>query len=400
MSRLLLNFADRELNDFRWAVEDPASQASPLEWQYANASELAAVTAAHRIPVVILIPQQCVLMTSVDLPQKPSRQIIAAIGYQVEDRLAQDVDSQHFALGDTSVNPVQVVVVEKAIMKRCLELCDEHDLRLAQIIPELFLCPWSESTIRIIDGYQGLLLRYDQFLGFSCARETLPDMLKLIKQQGEINEIIYYAASEQDTEGSPVEIFDPDIITRPMPAFTLLDTAVIDLQQREFQPSSAWKEIARPWKWIAIIAGVLTLSFAYNKAIALQQLESDLNDIEAKQYQLVKPYLPVSTGPDADLKKILINQLKQQQSSQVEIGFLSMLVKFSDARVAFKSVEVSRISYQKEQLNIDLQSSQLSDIEALQVAVEKQGIKARLQDLNIRPDLISGRLVLSGDVDV
>lgn len=400
MSRLLLNFSDRELDDFRWAIDAPGSEAGQFDWQYASASELAAVTAAHRIPVVILIPQQCVLMTSVDLPQKPNRQIIAAIGYQVEDQLAQDVDSQHFALGDTNANPVQVAVVEKAIMKRCLELCDEHGLRLAQIIPELFLCPWSESTISIVDGYQGLLLRYGQFQGFTCARETLPDMLKLIKQQREIIEINYFTDSPQENGGSPIEACDRDIVTRPMPALSLLDTPVIDLQQREFQPSSAWKEVARPWKWVAIIAGVLTLSFAYNKAIALQEMESNLKEIEAKQYQLVKPYLPASTGPDANLKKLLINQLKQQQSSQVEKGFLSMLVKFSDARIAFKGVEVSRVSYQKKQLNIDLQSSKLSDIEALQVAVEKQGIKASLQDLNIRPDLISGRLILSGDSDV
>jgi len=398
MLRLLIQFADAELIDFRWATFDESADSGTLDWQQADADELSALAVQIPYPLIIVIPQQCVYLTQVELPERASRQVLSAIEYQVEDQLAQDIESQHFAIGDSSENPVAIAVVARPIMERCMTLVRSHDLRLMQIIPELFLCPWPGDGVALTEGYHGYLLRYGKYRGLKCTSQALPAMLEMVKRDVEFDTITFYGAED---EAAPVvgqyklqqQAFAPTRLGE------LVDGPVIDLQQRDYQLSSAWRKLAKTWKWIALLfAGLLALG-AYNKAIALHGLEQELTGIKQQQYDLLKPYLPADTNPDANLKKLLIEHLKQFQRSQREQGFLKLMLEFTRARSGFPEVQISRIGYQANKLSFEISSSQLNDIEALLETVKKQGVNAKLLSLSIKPDQSSGRLELQGGDD-
>ena len=105
MERLLIRFVDEAIADFRWARCDDASAGARFDWQSARSEELGRIAAQNPLPVSLIVPQQWVYLTDVELPEKASRQVLAAIEFQIEDQLAQDIETQHFALGDTSRNP-------------------------------------------------------------------------------------------------------------------------------------------------------------------------------------------------------------------------------------------------------------------------------------------------------
>jgi type II secretion system protein L len=323
--------------------------------------------------------------------------LLSAIEYQVEDQLARDIESQHVAIGNAGANPVSIAVVDRAIMMRCLALAQGHGLRLLQILPELFLCPWTGSGIALMQGYEGYLLRFGDYRGFKCNADALPAMLKLIGNEVEFEQITCYGDGQP-----PPGIDDYQIETRPLaearPGF--VDAPVIDLQQRDFQLSSPWHALGRAWKWIAILLAALLAVGGYNKAVALQALEQDLAAVRQQQFELVKSYLPADIGPNDNLKKALIERLKQVQSSQNKQGFLKLLLEFSRARAKFPEVEITRIGYQGKELVFDISSTQLNKIETLLEAVQKRGIDATLVNLNIKPERSSGRLVLNGGDDV
>jgi len=398
MLRLLIQFADAELEDFRWATLDETTAADALEWQHAGADELSAVAAQNPHPVVIIIPQQCVYVTEVELPEKAGRQVLSAIEYQVEDQLAQDIETQHFALGDTSENPVAIAVVARSIMERCMTLARSHDLRLTQIIPELFLCPWLGEGVALTEGYDGCLLRYGKYRGLKCNAQALPAMLELVKRDVEFDTITFYGA---ETDATPT-IEKYTLLSQPLSSTRpgIVDGPLIDLQQRDYQLSSAWQGLAKTWQWVALFIVALLVVGSYNKAVALNDLEDELAGIKQQQYELLKPYLPANTSPDANFKKLLIERMKQLQSSQREQGFLKLLLDFTRARSSFPNVKISRIGYQGNLLSFEISSSQLNDIEALLETVIKQGVNATLESLNIKPDQSSGRLVLQGGADV
>ncbi len=395
MQRLLIQFIDDELADFRWTTYDESTDNGELGWQAAVEAELAAVASKNPHPVIVVIPQQCIYLTEIDLPEKASRQVLSAIEYQVEDQLAQDIESQHFALGDTSVNPVAIAVVSRTIMERCISLAQTHGLRLVQVIPELFLCPWPGDGVTLTGGHDGYLLRYGDYRGFKCHAQALPTMLGLVDRDFGVERIRFYAGENQPTpafDGFEIERYALD---ETRPGFS--DAPLIDLQQRDYQLSSVWKGLARAWKWIALLIAALLAIGAYNKAVALHELESELVGVKQQQYELLKPYLPEGTTVDDNLKKILIERLDKLRASQRELGFLRLMREFTRAKVKYPDIGVSRISFQGMRLSFDISSNKLKDIESLLDSVRKLGVTARLESLNIKPEQSSGRLILEGD---
>ena len=398
MERLLIHFAAADLAEFRWARHDDASDA-PLVWHYAGAGDLAEAARQNPLPAILIVPQQCVYLTRVELPEKASRQVLSAIEYQVEDKLAQDIESQHIALGDTSQNPIAIAVVEREIMDTCRALAQGFGLRVQRIVPELFLCPWApDDGIVLSEGYDGWLLRYGAYRGLKCNAQALPAMLELVGREVDVDRITFYAGD--DAEPTP-ELAGYTVERRPASAASLglFNAPLIDLQQRDYQLASRWIGLARAWKWVGILVAALAIVFAYNRAVALQELEAELAGVRAEQYALLEPYLPAGTRPDDNLKQLLIRRLEQLQTSEREQGFLKLVLDFSRARADQPGVEISRIGYQGTRLNVDLSSQQLASLEALQQALVKAGVAARLENLNIKPEQISGRLVLEGGDD-
>ncbi|UCH39675.1 MAG: hypothetical protein JSU67_16240, partial [Gammaproteobacteria bacterium] len=310
---------------------------------------------------------------------------------------AQDIESQHFALGDTAQNPVSLAVVSRTIMARCMALAQTHNLRLIQVIPELFLCPWPGDGVALTEGHEGCLLRYGDYRGLKCNAQALPAMLELVKRDIDIERIRFYAGELEPTPELEGYELERQPLSSVKPGFA--DAPLIDLQQREYQLASKWHSLARAWKWIALLFAVMLAVGVYNKAVALQQLERELSEIRQQQYELLKPYLPAGTAAEANLKKLLIERMKALQASQQEQGFLALMLEFTRAKSAYPDIEISRISYQGGRLGFDISSKQLNDIEALYESVKKQGINARLESLSIKPGQSSGRLVLQGGQD-
>ncbi len=141
---------------------------------------------------------------------------------------------------------------------------------------------------------------------------------------------------------------------------------------------------------------VLIAVSSYNKAIALQELEHQLLQIKTSQYELLKNYLPAEISQNDDLKKELINLLKQSQSGAEEVNFLELLRQFTRAKAAYPSVIIGKIGYQNKRLSIDITSNQLSQLESLLEAIESTGQATKLENLNIKPDIISGQFILDG----
>jgi type II secretion system protein L len=223
-------------------------------------------------------------------------------------------------------------------------------------------------------------------------------MLELVKRDVDLDQITYYARESDATPELEGHRFERVSLGSTRPG--LFDAPLIDLQQRDYQLSSAWQGLAKTWKWVALLFAALLVVGAYNKAVALQALEDELADVKQQQYALVKSHLPENASPDDNLKKMLIERMQALQANQREQGFLPLLVDFTRARSKYPGVTVSRVGYQAKRLSFDISSSKLNDIEALLETVQKQGVKAKLESLNIKPDQSSGRLVLEGGGDV
>jgi type II secretion system protein L len=397
MPTLLVRFHDASLDHFSWIIEGAQASDKTANWRVGSAQELGALS-QNQGSVVFIIPQQCVYLTQFEIPDKASRQVLSSIEYQIEDQLAQDVERQHVALGDQSSNPVAVAVVEAAIMERALELQKTHGLSLSGIVPELFLCPWSGQAgeVSVIESHDGLALRYGDYKGLKCREEMLESVLNQITQEQEISHIVYYLQNRDRYENVQVTRYPSEHRVLDLNQLKIDRAVSIDLQQRRFQVSSVWLGLFKIWRWIIALLALMLVVAGYNKALALHEMETELAHIKVTQYELIKRYLPSNVDESANLKKVLITVLRQNQSSRQDIDFLGLLSAFTQAKVEFPAIAVNKISYQKDRLSIDVKTGRLSEIEALFQAIETAGQAVELENLDIKPEATSGRFVLTG----
>ncbi len=59
-----------------------------------------AAAGVHGRPVIVLVPATESLTTSVDLPIRGGARLLAALPYALEEQVATDVETMHFAAGD------------------------------------------------------------------------------------------------------------------------------------------------------------------------------------------------------------------------------------------------------------------------------------------------------------
>lgn len=397
MSRLIVRFHDSSLENLSWLVDQGDEVSLAENWQTASQQQLGELAKNHS-SVVLVIAQQDVYLTSYEVPDKASRQVLSSIEYQIEDQLAQDVEIQHFALGDQSKNPVAIAVVEKVVMTRCINLIQKNALVVTHIVPEMFLCPWfgKAGDVNLIESHEAVMLRYGDHQGIKCRPEMCETMLDLIAAEQDITLVNYYLQRPESYDSLNVGKYPGACKQLTFKNFDPVSSASINLLQREFQLTSIWSKLLLAWKWVLGLLLILITVIGYNKAIALQQMEIQLSNIKATQYELLKNYLPANIDQSDNLKKELISLLKQAQSGTVEVNFLELLRQFSQAKTAYSSINIGKIGYQNKRLSIDITSNQLNQVESLLETIESTGQAARLENLSIKPDIISAQFVLDG----
>ncbi len=395
MSRLVVRFDDLSLQGFSWLVTETENDDSPVRWQADAGRSLAELAKQHHA-LTLVIPQQHVYLTHYELPDKVSRQVLGSIEYQIEDQLAQDVEDQHFAIGDLSSHPVAIAVVEKSVMQLCVSLLQQQGVSASQIIPEMFLCPWfgNVGDVCLLECPDGVILRYGDFQAIKCAPELVETMLDHLAAEQDIQIVNYYLLDADSFPSIRVDRYPAQQNEWTLNNINLTQGGVINLMQRQFQMSSIWSKLLGIWKWILGLLLVLLAVTAYNRAIALNDLEAQVSELRAAQYALLKDYLPSGTDQSSDLKKALIALLKQSQSGHNETSFLQLLEEFTRAKSAYAAVTITRIGYQNKRLSIDVTSNLLSDVEALMQTLESAGQAVKLDKLSIKPNLISGQFVL------
>lgn len=401
MSELIIRFHDEALDAFDWLVLQDGVRSQEVLWRSGAESDLGELIPSHDMSVVLAIPQQCILMTHFDLPAKASRQILSSIEFQIEDQLGDDIDLQHFATGDITNNLVPIVVIKKSIMHRCQVLQKKYGMTISKIIPELFLCPWSgkEGEVSVLesqDNQNGMILRFGQFQGFKCQSALLKPMLDQLNRNLPVKQIAYFYADDDAYEAVKVDGYNSGRISPALDHLSDPKLADFDLRQREFKRSSVWAGAIKPWKWVAMIFVAFLAIFAFNKLAHLNELENQLAEIKRSQYEVVKAHLPADTTENDNLKKELIQLIKQNNTSASNSDFLSQLVVFTKASQKFTSIIITKINFQKSRLSIDINSTKLNDVETLVKTLESSPLVVKLENLTIKPEFISGRLVLGG----
>nr|WP_301003587.1 type II secretion system protein GspL [Arsukibacterium sp.] len=114
--------------------------------EIANAGELRQL--AERVgarPVIALVPASDVVLKQVSLPTRPTRQILQALPYMLEDEQAEDIDQLWLALGELAQQEgqyqQQVAVVQRQRIDCWLSWLREAGFNVTRMLPDALLLP-------------------------------------------------------------------------------------------------------------------------------------------------------------------------------------------------------------------------------------------------------------------
>jgi len=90
-------------------------------------------------PVIALLPATEALTTTIDLPTRSGAKLSAALPYALEEQVAADVDSMHFAAGDKRESGLRpVAAVAKDQLDLWLSQLEEAGIQPWKLVPEVY----------------------------------------------------------------------------------------------------------------------------------------------------------------------------------------------------------------------------------------------------------------------
>ncbi len=337
----------------------------PIE--QAPLGELPSIAQGRR--VVVLLPSADIRLCSVPLAARQLAKVQQAVPYMLEDQLADDVESLHFAVGARRADahwPVAVIARER--LAAALAFFIDHGLRPDLMIPDLLglPVPAAEQFTLLVDGDE-VLVRSDWSSGFTCLRSDLELCLQLADPE-RLRSLRVIIPRNQS--------FDPSVLGRPVepvhgfaqPLEALLQNLRLDetinLLQGEFSARQDLLRLWRPWRAAAALtAGVLLLAGLLH-GLEAWRLGAQLQALETQNAQRYQQLFPAETRI-VNLEAQLEQQLARLGSSGRGANLLVLMNVVAEAIAAVPGLRLDAVQYRDSALYASMSAEGLQSLEQL-----------------------------------
>jgi general secretion pathway protein L len=317
--------------------------------------------------VVVLVPGSEVSLFEVQVPGRNRQRVMRAVPYVLEERLAEDVEGLHFALGAAGEdNRYPVAVVERARMDDWMTLLQEHGISASQWVPDILAVPSEGNWSLLVDG-EAVLVRSGDYTGFATDAENLAMLFAMLQVKEQAPESArVFGSMVLDLEGVDLDLVEDFAQPLELLARGYTQGPVIDLLQGDYSRREEWGRLLRPWKTSAalLLAGVIlsAASTGLNYHHLSGQNEQLATEIEAV-YRKTFPNARRIVNPRAQMEQ----QLKklQRKSGVGSTDFIAMLAETANVIRAAKGINVRGASYRDGRLDLDLMADNLQILDKL-----------------------------------
>lgn len=228
--------------------------------------------------IVLFVPGPDVRLTTAQVPAREARKVLQAIPYALEDQLAEDVDTLHFAIGSDQTrrrasDPQAVAIVARERMDAWMAPLRARALMPLAVVPETLALPSPERGRWVgIAETGGVTVRTGPYSGFTCALGDLASYLTLADPEARIPLRLFvtrdaeadFSRFERPLELLPGYASGLEVFTRSWRA-----EESINLLQGAYAPEQDWQKLAAPWR----LAAGLALAWA-GMSVAVEATET------------------------------------------------------------------------------------------------------------------------------
>ncbi|MGH8278424.1 MAG: type II secretion system protein GspL [Gammaproteobacteria bacterium] len=358
----------------------------------------------------VCVPANEVLLLQVQVPTRSSGKALQAIPFALEDQLAQDVETLHFALGARSGSGYSVAAVARTRMQHWLQELAAVGIRPAELVPDVLTLPVATHTLVLVDDATRMLARFPDGTGMVAGETLLPRLLRQhLEQMPEhtaCTAVRVYSAAPQ----IPAEIaaFAADLHlslehqAAPLGAIGLmsagqLSRSSIDLLQGEFGQHSGPRARWQRWRTAAaLLAGLIVVLIA-QQVVSEIHLRHETVLMHARVAALFHQALPDVTrmvDPQAQMQQRL-NSLGGQHGGSSLLALLSSAGQILQSR---PDVQLQALSFHNGVLQLQVQTSSPSALDTLKTALQQtSSVQASLDSISSNSGQTTARLTITGN---
>ena len=390
---LVIHWRDQEL---KWLLLDDAQL--PLREGRGALEALAEVLSENELPVHtnVMFSGESVLLKTIEVPPKPTRQVLDAVPYLVEEYLACDVVDCFIAIGERRGNHLTVGVIGEALLTTCLGQLKAIGLDPEFVGIDLDLIS-SDQRLLVVDDDVALLTQPDAEM---VAFETAQVLTRL--------ELLYHgdplALNIVDfTEGQPLEGLLPSSFVEqsqrlPAPARSLLQylhqqpkTKRLNFRQAQFAQVSQGAS-GNTWLWqlgkVALFVAVLQLLFTGAQGLYLFDQASSM---AAEAKTLYQGLYPNDQNP-RDLGRRWRSRLNAG-GQQDQVGLTAVLDTVSPALVAAR-LQLDNLNFNagRGDLMLQLSGERSEQIMGLAEVLNAAGFQSEIGTISQEKSSVRGSL--------
>lgn len=384
----------------QWAVSDDSGKLTTAV-EYATLEEVASRVEGRK--VTLILPADDVLLAQAAVPGGSLARAQQAVPYALEEQVADDVESLHFALGAKGkADTYSVAVVGRDVMDTISEQCLAADIRPSQVVPETLALPQldaqgSEGEVwtALLDQDQ-VVVRLSANQGFATDPGMASIMLagaRLAIEEGDDPSLVIFRTDPPSELTLPDDI---DVETRScdhrlaLYASGLATSPHINLLQGVYNPKKNFDKTWKPWRVSAALAACLCVALFVGKWMDVRALDAQEAQLDAQIASAFKQALPDSRmqRPKRQIQSAL-NQLGVGNTD----GFTNRLSQIAASLATQPQTTLKTIGYRNGRFDLDLNTDAVPTLDALKSELSQRGSLAMsVQSANRENNTVRGRV--------
>lgn len=374
----ILTFRFITTGQAEWLTEDGQQTQGTLE-------ELAGQLSGRKL--LLAAAGERITLTRATVPGRHRSTWLRAIPYALEDSLADDVETLHFATGDMQPDgSIPVAVIQHGTIKIWLEACAEAGITPAAVVADLLLLPYEAGSWSLLMEDERALVRTGPWSGFVTEQEQLVLLLNLaLAQAGEQlpQRLRVWGEVAAELVDLNIEIQCEDAHPEPLRVFAegYDSKTALNLLQGPYSRRAHLGRWLRPWRAAAVLAGVWLGFQIVFQATEYWQLQREQSALQAEMERIFKEAVPQArriVNPRVQLENRL-RELRQGEDT-TEGVFLDLLYRGGQSLIPLKDITLQGLRYRNRQLDLDLEGKSLEILDQLRQRYgEQPDLKAQMR---------------------
>lgn len=366
---------------------------TPGDWK-----RIRALTRGRR--VLLLIPNEEVSLTTVNIPSKNKKQLLQAVPYSLEDSLAEDIENLHFSVHQVSgSSTAQVAIIKHFTLAKYLEDIRSQGIAVHFVLPELLTQQSKPESWSLVykehNSESKVSVRLSDFNGFSC-HESMLEMF--LSEQLEIQrpELIYCNIEKQNLpltlQDIPFETIDDGLIHYKSTSSALPLNLLTNFVANNSAPVINWKA----WRPVAVLGSLLAAIWVGVFFWQNNLLQKQSDQLAQQTEQVFKASFPKSRIVDAAVQmKTELDKLKQNAGKSIDSP-LPLISGISPLLKEYKDITLSELRYQENELSLIMQSPSLTRLETFKKdAADKMKLKVDIKSSTTTSNKVEATLIIS-----